>query len=908
MPLVSVIVPVYNVEKYLARCLGSLVNQTLEEIEILVVNDSSPDNSQKIIDDFAAMYPDKIKAFTKPNEGVGQARNFGMVHASAKYIGFVDSDDYVECDMFRDLYENITRNNCQAAVCQFKNYILDDPLGGYLLRGIYPFEENNVYHGRDFLLENRAGVCWNVLWEKTLIDEHLFPGLWTCQDIVWLSVVMSKTERLCYIPRAYYHWSRREGSTTMSKQNIKTLDRVAALEEILRTCDSPEKDAVSFYVIRKILMYIRIYKGFADHFARTIIRHKDTLLQSKYLYDYPDMYHRLLGFIRAEEPIPKVLYYDCFGRNSLTGQEQSCIDSWSEAMIYADGEIICLSEGNCDIKNNSAVSDLYDRGRFDQVGHYFKLKRLYENGGIALGKQMMGQDFLAPMLCCGKAFFAFASDKNIQTGVYASVAGCEIIKGLMNSILSAGQDQVSQDVFNSAILQKHRLAHSYQAVESVVCNDAERANTDRCITIGDNVKIYASGLFTCNFGDGSCIMEDMTFVNPQNPDFTANSVFFTKIQRLYNEEKNALYKKKEAIYRKKENCLLQELGDDRIKFSVQKEKRKKLKQTIEEKNQIIMEQSQKIRVLKTPFYKKTELWRGVRRFFPASPEPTPSPLTPAPEPESASLKLRSLKNFNKLNPLHVKYARFINELPIDDTLTLRQYEETENAEYYKKLATAKYIEKSHTLPPAFVKRTGQIFIDSSGNAAAQEKMDSGKTKVLLYTNGAAGKAFYFAKELAPLFNSGEYELCTILSFSEPDRAAEKSSWLQSLGIRTVIRDSSALVRTKEESYIHTKLRTNRLTPRETEAVAISFEREWRRCFGDEVFDIGICLFDETVSLFWANLFALAPIGKKVICHTYAAGISGQAKKLEHLLAPVDHIFSCVKQLIESIDLERDNNG
>ena len=91
---ISVIVPVYNVENYLGKCLNSLVNQTLPEIEILVINDGSTDNSQKIIEFFQNKFPQKIKAFTKKNGGLSDARNFGIERAIGKFIAFVDSDGF----------------------------------------------------------------------------------------------------------------------------------------------------------------------------------------------------------------------------------------------------------------------------------------------------------------------------------------------------------------------------------------------------------------------------------------------------------------------------------------------------------------------------------------------------------------------------------------------------------------------------------------------------------------------------------------------------------------------------------------------------------------------------------------------------------------------------------------------
>ena len=99
MPKVSIIVPVYNVEKYLPKCLDSLVNQTLKDIEIIIVNDSSPDKSQLIIDNYASKYPNLIKTFIKANGGQGSARNYGLDYVSGEYISFVDSDDWLDLNM-----------------------------------------------------------------------------------------------------------------------------------------------------------------------------------------------------------------------------------------------------------------------------------------------------------------------------------------------------------------------------------------------------------------------------------------------------------------------------------------------------------------------------------------------------------------------------------------------------------------------------------------------------------------------------------------------------------------------------------------------------------------------------------------------------------------------------------------
>mgnify|MGYP000287779322 FL=1 len=114
---VSVIVPVYNVEAYLERCLDSLVKQTLEEMEIIVVNDGTKDNSQAIIDRYAAAYPQKVISLIKENGGLSDARNYGIPYAHGEYIGFVDSDDYLNVTMYQKLYDRAAETDSDIVVC-----------------------------------------------------------------------------------------------------------------------------------------------------------------------------------------------------------------------------------------------------------------------------------------------------------------------------------------------------------------------------------------------------------------------------------------------------------------------------------------------------------------------------------------------------------------------------------------------------------------------------------------------------------------------------------------------------------------------------------------------------------------------------------------------------------------------
>ena len=117
MKKVSIIVPIYNVEKYLSKCLDSLVNQTLADIEIIIVNDGSPDNSYKIVKDYLKKYPDKIKYYEKSNGGQGSARNLGLTKATGEYVGYVDSDDYVNLTMYEKMYQKAKKTDADIVMC-----------------------------------------------------------------------------------------------------------------------------------------------------------------------------------------------------------------------------------------------------------------------------------------------------------------------------------------------------------------------------------------------------------------------------------------------------------------------------------------------------------------------------------------------------------------------------------------------------------------------------------------------------------------------------------------------------------------------------------------------------------------------------------------------------------------------
>lgn len=124
---VSIIVPIYNVEKYLDRCMESLLNQTLKDIEIIMVDDGSPDNCPKMCDEYAKK-DSRVKVIHKRNAGLGEARNSGLKIISGKFVAFVDSDDFVELDMYEKLYTAAENMKSDTVYCGFSKYLSNGKL------------------------------------------------------------------------------------------------------------------------------------------------------------------------------------------------------------------------------------------------------------------------------------------------------------------------------------------------------------------------------------------------------------------------------------------------------------------------------------------------------------------------------------------------------------------------------------------------------------------------------------------------------------------------------------------------------------------------------------------------------------------------------------------------------------
>lgn len=250
--MLSIIVPIYNVEPYLERCLSSLKNQTLKDFEVVMVNDGSTDNSAEI----AARFEEtdkRFRLFTKPNGGPMLARKYGLERASGNYIGFIDSDDWAEPEMFEEMLAALIKNNADISCCSYKDVYPDNIVEIHSLfkDGVYERKDIesvilpilfNVPKGDgDFNRPLSPTMCCKVYKKQILIDNlrYFDKKVSFGEDLlINASVILSAQSIVMLTSKCLYNYSRREG--TLSGKYIANLEEQT--EELLESLRQIIKD------------------------------------------------------------------------------------------------------------------------------------------------------------------------------------------------------------------------------------------------------------------------------------------------------------------------------------------------------------------------------------------------------------------------------------------------------------------------------------------------------------------------------------------------------------------------------------------------------------------------------------------------------------------------------------------
>ena len=300
---VSVIVPVYNVELYLEKCLLSLVNQTLKEIEILVINDGSKDDSQQIIEDFQQKYPNQIFGFIKENGGLSDARNFGIERAKGQFLGFVDSDDYVSETMFEEMYKLAQKHQAEMVICNLQKV---DENGNVTqkLTQLPGFSEKIILENHLSVFSDISYFACNKLFKKNLFNEKRFKKGIHFEDIELIPQLLLECHVLAFTPNFHYQYLERQDSISKS-HTMKGLDILNAVETVELAFNNSR-----FSNRKKALKNFHILEGVYTFLAYLAFVKKDE--------DFYKMSQVLDDFVRIKGlKIKDILQFNRFGKNYL---------------------------------------------------------------------------------------------------------------------------------------------------------------------------------------------------------------------------------------------------------------------------------------------------------------------------------------------------------------------------------------------------------------------------------------------------------------------------------------------------------------------------------------------------------------------------------------------------------------
>lgn len=242
---VSVIIPAYNTEEYVKQCLDSLLKQTMKDVEVIVVDDGSTDKTLDILKEYEQKYPEQIRVFHKENGGQGSARNLALQHVKGEYIGFVDSDDWIDFEMYEEMYNKAKEEDADIVICDMVEH----------------FPKKEIYHHASSFNDKfkvTPSAC-NKIFRAQFVGDIRFPeGIWY-EDFEYTTKQLMKTEKIAVIHKGFYHCHCRDVSTMRNNNSAKNKDILTViehLEQFVKNNGWQEKyaDAVEYLYLEHILI------------------------------------------------------------------------------------------------------------------------------------------------------------------------------------------------------------------------------------------------------------------------------------------------------------------------------------------------------------------------------------------------------------------------------------------------------------------------------------------------------------------------------------------------------------------------------------------------------------------------------------------------------------------------------
>lgn len=368
---VSVIVPVYNTVEYLDTCLNSLLHQTLQEKEIVLVDDGSTDGSGEVLEEYAQKYPE-IKVIHTENGGQGRARNIGVANANGEYLMFCDSDDYFAENAFEKMYETAITGGHDLV------YAPEHRIRG---NNQYILGEMELPVTKESLLLNMSLIAFHSLLVKKelMVQTGDIPEI-IFEDVAYVPALISNASNLGYCNTPLYSYVERSTSTLFRTREEKILDLKKAVEFAITNIQPDYRDAIVMTMALKEVDKVRGIWYFGDIILQHLWSMEDKIKANPYYLENPGKYKEVTALLQlSRTPFDKILYVGGFG-----GQDNSNI----QGGFREEGKRIVLSEENCDISCNEKIQFLYECKEYESVAAYFAMKHILQTGGVYVSNDM----------------------------------------------------------------------------------------------------------------------------------------------------------------------------------------------------------------------------------------------------------------------------------------------------------------------------------------------------------------------------------------------------------------------------------------------------------------------------------------------------------------------------------------
>lgn len=487
----SIIVPIYNVENYLKKCLDSLINQNSTNYEIILVNDGSTDKSLEICEQYEKENFN-IKVYTKKNGGLSSARNYGLDKAKGEYISFIDSDDWISNDYVKEIY-NVIDNDKSADVIAYNMIYINDGWQDGITRKIY---DNFESMDRKSIIKEcyNPSFAWARVYKNNIIKKYKFPSqdIWY-EDMYVMPAILSNCKKIAYINKELYYYRQRKSSITSSVKNEKTLGVIKSWEQGLKTVNKKYLEEFIFALYKSIVSFMYFKPEYAMEFLEYYNKNKDIFKNNKYVEN--SIKNGEYENISKKKIIPKKIHYCWFGKGKKSELFEKCLNSWKK---YApDFEIIEWNEDNCDVNECDYVKEAYEAKKWAFVSDYFRLKIIKEYGGIYVDTDTEFTSYIYELLL-NESFFAFETN-NIHAGIFGAIPNNSIICDILSTY--ENDHFLNNDgTTNSSNTIPKRISNVLAQKTKIKFNGREQL-------LDNDIKIYSADVLTLNMYNDRNIAE-----------------------------------------------------------------------------------------------------------------------------------------------------------------------------------------------------------------------------------------------------------------------------------------------------------------------------------------------------------------------------------------------------------------